>query len=74
MQTDTRDVLGMRLSEALAWAQARGVTPILTETAAPPSRNDTNPRLGGCERVIRVQGERWTFSRFQDQVCPEGKG
>ena len=58
-----QELLGLRLEDALALLEARGVTPTVITTRAP-----RNPREGGTLRVIRVRGEELTVSAFQDSI------
>ena len=58
-----QDLLGLRLEDALALLEQRGVTPEVIITRAP-----RNPREGGTLRVIRARGGELTVSAFQDGI------
>ena len=57
----TRDVLGMRLEDALALCRAQGVEPTVIVTRAP-----RDSRSGGTLRVVRVRENELTVSAFMD--------
>lgn len=56
---EASDVLGMRLTDALACLQADGQTVKVVRTCAPGK-----PRTGGEDRVIRVRPGELTVSAF----------
>ena len=56
---ETKDVLGMRLTDALACLQADGQTVNVVWTRAPGK-----PREGGEARVVRVRPGEVTVSAF----------
>ena len=58
-----QDLLGLRLEDALALMEARGVTTTIVTTRAP-----RDPREDGTLRVIRVRGTELTVSAFQDGI------
>ncbi len=57
----TRDVLGMRLEDALALYRAQGMEPAVIITRAP-----RDSRSGGTLRVVRVRENELTVSAFRD--------
>ena len=57
------DLLGLRLEDALARLEARGVAVTVVTTRAPRASRD-----GGTQRVIRVRGNELTVGIFQDGI------